>query len=353
MNRLIIIQTAAPTYRAEFFSFLEKKMNKNFILYSGKRYFQPSVVSDQKINYYTIKNVYFFKRSLLFQAGGLWKNLFSADIIVLELNPRIISNWIFVMIRKVFKYKTFLWGHAWPKTGIKSWSEKIRNTMRELSSGVIVYSEKQKKELKKKSPKLKVFTAVNALYHEKTLIYKNSDNDEVKNIVYSGRLTKQKKVMKLLKAYADAIDLLDKKANLIIIGSGPLKQKVLEFINKNKLKDRVFLKGKIYDKNTLEKIYNTALCSISPGYVGLSIIQSFSFGVPMIVSKNENHSPEIDAVIENQNAVYEERSLSETMLKFFNNKHYWISRRAHIKRHSQKNYTIEKMAMPFFEILKA
>ena len=34
------------------------------------------------------------------------------------------------------------------QTGIKSWSEKIRNTMRELSSGVIVYSEKQKKELK-------------------------------------------------------------------------------------------------------------------------------------------------------------------------------------------------------------
>jgi hypothetical protein len=157
MNRLIIIQTAAPTYRADFFSFLEKKMNKNFILYSGKRYFQPSVVSDEKINYYAIKNLYFFKRSLLFQAGGLWKNLFSADIIVLELNPRIISNWIFVVIRKMLKHKTFLWGHAWPKTGIKSWSEKIRNTMRELSSGVIVYSEKQKKRAKKKESKTESF----------------------------------------------------------------------------------------------------------------------------------------------------------------------------------------------------
>ena len=115
----------------------------------------------------------------------------------------------------------------------------------------------------------------------------------------------------------------------------------------------MFLKGGIYDKNMLEKIYKTALCSISPGYVGLSIIQSFSFGVPMIVSKNENHSPEIDAVIENQNAVYEQTSLSETILKFFNNKDYWISRRVHIKRHSQRNYTIEKMAMPFFEILKS
>ena len=158
--------------------------------------------------------------------------------------------------------------------------------------------------------------------------------------------------MKLLKAYADVIHLLDKKTNLIIIGSGPQKQKVLDFINKNKLKERVFLKGRIYDKNILEKIYKTALCSISPGYVGLSIIQSFSFGVPMIVSKNENHSPEIDAVIENQNAVYEERNLSETIIEFFNNKHYWISRREHIKRYSQKNYSIEKMAMPFFEILK-
>jgi hypothetical protein len=54
------------------------------------------------------------------QFGG-WMKAITSDILVLDLNPRSISAWLFLLIRKFKKeHRTLLWGHLYSRTVSKS-----------------------------------------------------------------------------------------------------------------------------------------------------------------------------------------------------------------------------------------
>ena len=75
----------------------------------------------------------------------------------------------------------------------------------------------------------------------------------------------------------------------------------------------------------------------------------------MIVSKQENHSPEIEAVIEGFNAEYFNtdniESMSNRILEFYENKNYWLNKREDILSFCKKNYSIEVMAESFSKLI--
>ena len=353
MNNLILIQVVAPDYRSKFFAHLEKKLGKRFCLYAGQCYFQESIQSDPNINKKTISNRFLFNRSLLFQFGPHWCHIFTKDIIVLGLNPRIISHWIFLFLRAPLGLKTFVWGHAWPRKGANSITTRIRYLMQRLASGTITYSEAHKKELLAKYPKLRVLNATNALYSQQEMGELNRPLDEVKNIVYVGRLVAAKKPLFLVKAFHKLLHL---DTNLIIVGDGPEREKINKYIEENNLSLRVQLMGHINSFNQLKQIYATSLVSVSPGYVGLSITQSFAFGVPMLISRNENHSPEIEVAKESSNAVFFETDNQNNfclkMEEIFKLKKGFFEKRKRIADECKKHYTVEKMALPFTKLLK-
>ena len=126
------------------------------------------------------------------------------------------------------------------------------------------------------------------------------------------------------------------------------------FIHKHNLNTRVSMFGHVDDYETLKQLYSSSLLSVSPGYVGLSITQSFGFGVPMLVSKDENHSPEVEAVQENMNAVFfktdDMKSIDEQILNFYKNKNYWLNQRDSIVERCKKQYSIEAMSNTFIEV---
>jgi hypothetical protein len=87
----------------------------------------------------------------------------------------------------------------------------------------------------------------------------------------------------------------------------------------------------------------------------LSAIQSFGFGVPMLVSKDENHSPEIEAVNELNSTFFETDNIDSCgieILKYFKNKNKWVSTREKIVEHCKKNYSAENMTQTFIKLVK-
>jgi glycosyltransferase involved in cell wall biosynthesis len=177
--------------------------------------------------------------------------------------------------------------------------------------------------------------------------------DEVKNVIYVGRLVAAKKPLFLVKAFHKLLDL---DTNLIIVGDGPERKKIDEYIETYNLESRIQLMGHINDFNKLKQLYATSLVSVSPGYVGLSITQSFAFGVPMLISRNENHSPEIEAAKESSNAVFfqtdNQNDFCFKLEEIFKFKKAFFKKRKTIANECKKHYTIEQMATSFFEILK-
>lgn len=351
MKRLVIFQTVVPDYRKKFFQQLTFKMKGRVVVYAGEKCFQKSVTSDNTIDKREVRNVYFFNRKLLFQFGKIWRELLMNGTLVIGLNPRIISNWIFLIVRKTLGLNTYVWGHAWSRKGIVSKTNYIRVIMQKLASGTIVYTKTQKKELQTRHPKLKVFSAPNALYFKEEMSPTILSEEQIKDIIYVGRLTKQKKPFFLIKTFHMNIHQFPSKTKLIIVGDGPEGQKINEYISQHNLADRIFMKGKVSDYKSLKILYSTALFSVSPGYVGLSVTQSFAFGVPMLISKHENHSPEIEAVKSDINAVFfETDNASDFVLKsrkIYNKRAEFVQKRTMIASNCKKEYSIEKMTKSF------
>jgi glycosyltransferase involved in cell wall biosynthesis len=354
MKKLIILQTVVPDYRSKVFSYIHEKLKDSFELYGGDLSFEKSIKTDSLIDYrFPVKNHFLFNRKLSFQTG-MWNIVANRNIMILEMNPRIISNWVILLIRKSLRRKTILWGHAWPRKGKESKSDMLRNIMRSLGNEIIVYTNTQKIELQNKMRAKIIKTAPNAVYYKKEMMI-NQKPDFINNIIYVGRLTKGKKVLFLTKAFNYAIKKLPKTVNLIIVGEGEEKFEIQDYIKRHQLTERIKMKGHISDYDSLKNMYDKSLLSISPGYIGLSVTQSFGFGVPMIVSKNERHSPEIEAVRENENALFFEtdsiESLSNQIISFFNNKELWIEKRELICEFCKASYSVEKMSEVFIQYI--
>ncbi len=354
MKKLIILQTVLPDYRKKLFVHIKNELGDLFELYGGDYYFEKSVKTDDTIVFKKqVKNIFFLNRKFLFQLE-MWSIVLKSNVLVMELNPRILSNGVILIIRKILNKKTILWGHAWPRLGKSSKSDTVRNFMRVLGNEIIVYTKTQQKELQLKMPNKKIRVAPNAVFHKNEMTVVD-DGELIKNIIYVGRLTKSKKALFLTKAFHQIIKKLPSDANLLIVGDGEERELIINYVKQNGLSERIKVLGHIGDYERLRTLYSSSLVSISPGYIGLSVTQSFGFGVPMIVSRTENHSPEIEAVIEAENAVYFEtdkvNSLSQAIVSFYNNKYEWISKRKTIVESCKENYSIEVMAESFITLL--
>lgn len=351
----IIIQTCVPAYRINFYNHLvATTIGINII--SGKEFYTPSVKSDKNTpNVIWVKNFFFLKRNFLYQTLPYIK-IIKADKVVIEFNLRNISFYIVFFLRLMFFKNIYLWGHAWSRNGRKSSSEIFRYVFKSLSSGYITYTLKQKLELKNQLKNKKIFTACNAIYYEKEMLPNIINEEKITDFIYVGRLVKEKKVYFLLEAYHNIMHKLPKESKLIIIGSGPEYDTLFNYMKNNNLSENVKLLGHISNYETLKSLYSKSIASISPGYVGLSITQSLGFGVPMIISKDEQHSPEIEAANKNNSVFFKtdnKNDLSIKLLDFFSQKSKWINKRKEISTDCRDNYSVEKMTSPFIKIFNS
>lgn len=115
-----------------------------------------------------------------------------------------------------------------------------------------------------------------------------------KNFLYVGRLAEEKNIFTLLEAYKN-IAKQDKKWGLMILGDGPQKEQVINYINNNNLSDRIYLFGFI-QQHQIVKYYMYSdvfiLPSISEPW-GLVVNEAMLCGLPIIVSNKCGSAPEL------------------------------------------------------------
>ena len=109
---------------------------------------------------------------------------------------------------------------------------------------------------------------------------------EKNTILFVGSLDQRKELDVLLKAFSEIIEVIPKSINLVIIGDGEEKENLIKLIEKLSLKKRVSMKGKITSNVDLIEYYKKALVNVSFGQAGLSVLQSFGYGVPFITKIN-------------------------------------------------------------------
>jgi glycosyltransferase involved in cell wall biosynthesis len=205
--------------------------------------------------------------------------------------------------------------------------------------------------MRKEFPWLLVRSAPNAVFWERECVAATDVEKTAWDIVCVGRLVADKKPRLLLQAFSLALASLPPAVRLVYVGTGPELEPLRLESDRLGITSRVHFMGHEARVAALRDIYGRAVVAVSPGYVGLSAIQAFAFGVPMLVADSEPHSPEIEACVAGFSAEFFQsdrpESLAMAIEEAFRRRPELLARRGELSRWTAFHYSFDRMVRAF------
>lgn len=283
-----------PAYRQSCMEILVNTFDGDLRLFVSNQHLDRSVKSGVKVpGLRTVHMVRLLGNRAFLQIGHLREAL-SLGTLVVDLNPRSITAWTLLLLRRAFNKRTLVWGHLHPRAGSKARTASIRKAMRRLAAGTISYTYSDQEQAQRELPGQPVWVATNALYRAEDIHPTSApDVSGRTDVLYVGRFEPAKKVDLVIRAFA-LLARDNPELRLRLVGGGSQRQALEELAKQLTVADKVQFEGWVDGMAALANFYATAVCTVSPGFAGLGLTQSLGFGVPMVVAKDEPHSPEIE-----------------------------------------------------------
>lgn len=219
---------------------------------------------------------------------GVWHYLQEADVVVSSYNLRILTCWLPSF---AFRRKWIFWGK-----GLGSSESQLVALLRKITARtaqkVLVYNEEKRGELLESTrvPADKVIAYQNTVYVDRPYNYGN----EYKNyFLYFGRLQERKGLRELIEQYAEYVMSTRRpKYNLRIVGDGLLLNSLVEAVGSLGVSDYVEFFPGVYDEERIAGHFKHAAIYVSPFNVGLGVVHSLSYGVPVLTCNRPQVGPE-------------------------------------------------------------
>lgn len=291
VNSAALYLAVLPGYRRECFEILSVELPE-LRIYVSPAHLDPTVRTGIPASQYSPVKMRRFLGKVFLQTGR-WRSALNARTLVVDMNPRSLTAWVFLLARKTGKRRTLVWGHLHPQAGRGSRTRFLRSAMRRLADGTITYTYENAEAAKRELPGQPVWVAPNSIYRRESIRYSETHRSERRDIAYVGRFEPAKKVGLLVEGFSRS-GLAAEGARLVLVGGGSESVKLTEQVRDLDLTDSVVFAGWISDVNALREIYDGCFVSASPGFIGLGLTQSLGFGVPMVAARNEPHSPEVE-----------------------------------------------------------
>jgi glycosyltransferase involved in cell wall biosynthesis len=225
------------------------------------------------------------------------------DTLIYSLDPRTVTTLPLIAKAKRHGIPAIGWGHGIRPRGRFA---KIYKAMSDASAALLLYTGAGKRGLEELGvDPQKMFVAWNSI--DVATIQKlrsTAPLSERNGILYLGRMIPEKKVPLLVRGFAKALPGLGPDAFLCLVGKGSDRAGAEETVRQEGIEDRVTFVDETYQEEEIALQMNRCWVSVSPGYVGLSAIHAFAYGLPMIAGNPEPHSPEIEAFVEGQNGLF-------------------------------------------------
>lgn len=292
--KYVMYLAVLPKYRTECIGILRQRLGDDLGIYVSNAHLDDSVQTGIPRDFYREVSIYrLLGRQAFVQVGSLGAAL-RAQTAVIDLNPRSLTAWAIVSIRFILRKRTLVWGHIHPQAGPAAKTAGLRLFMRRMASGTISYTYRDAEKAVQDLPGAPIWTAPNSLYRRDAITPAVPSASKARaDVLYVGRFAPEKKVALLMEGFALASKQVD-DMRLNLIGGGAQEAELRALAAELGVADKVSFPGWIDDLNLLRPYYSSAFCSASPGFAGLGLTQSLGFGVPMVVAKNEPHSPEIE-----------------------------------------------------------
>lgn len=271
----LIVQRTVPPYRLPFFKGLAADLGNKFELASGDSTRPvPDFVNWRRLRRRSWRGIFWQWIPI--------RSLTQASVIVVELNPRIVTNWIALLLGRMTGTRVLVWGHRENRAGRRP---RVRRAMEGIASGVVYYTHAEAERSRpRRGTSSRIYVAPNTV----EALFIGGGGTPRTDVVISCRLIPEKRPLLAIRAIAVA-----RLPGCVVhvVGDGPLRQDVLRAAKESDV--RVEMHGALYDPARLAEIYGRSFAALSPGYVGLNINQAILSGVPLIYAQNAPHAPEI------------------------------------------------------------
>jgi glycosyltransferase involved in cell wall biosynthesis len=350
-----ILQTCVPAYRIALFDSLAAELGSDFRVVAGDRFFDPSVrtVSCDASWYNACHNRFLVRNQLLWQEGAAMARLLEGPLVV-EGNPRCLRTWLLLTEGRRRRIPVAVWGHALGRHSAAAKMASSRRAMFSMASTIICYCYAERESLQRVFPAKQILVAGNSAVRRSDFSALETPPRERSEVLFMGRLVAAKKPLLLVQAIhqlqCQGLDI-----GATFVGEGPERGQCEQFVREHSLKGVSFA-GACFERQKLREMAQNCFAAASPGYVGLSALDSLSFGLPVAFCKSEPNAPEVEALEDGQNALsFAEDSapeLARVLAKFYEERARWL---ASGKRDCQgvgESYSIERMSQQFLEFFR-
>lgn len=314
MIKVLIVYNKIWKYREKIFDLLSEDFDLTV------SYTDPAFIEKK----YPFKTIYLPVKKLgpfEIHTHNLHKLASNYDVVIGLSDIR----WLKIVILPFMKrtYKIGFWGIGVRasyenKFDSKNYWDLLRFMIAKKSDFTIFYSSYPiSKYISAGVPRDKLFVANNT-----TEVYYDASKIKNKtNFLFIGTLYKQKGIYELLNSYKELYRRNPYTPDLLIIGDGPEKNQILDFIYRENLISKVKMLGSIYDPITISEIFDQSIACISPKQAGLSVLNSMGNGTIFVTEKDAITGGEIFNIQNKVNGIVytKEESLCDIMEWIVNN----------------------------------
>ncbi|MEX2437633.1 MAG: glycosyltransferase [Candidatus Babeliales bacterium] len=283
MNVLIIINNV-PDYKNKFIEKLASHCELTVVAEKNKTY---DVVTERNgYSYIELETVSFKFFNI---QKGLRKHIGNKkyDVIICSWNIRYIDRVILFLLSSKRRSKWIWWGHIYGKSD-NDIIARIRRFMLNKASGILVYSPLIKEQLDNEKIDANIISFNNSEVSVRDFRVAKWNDDKFLKILFVGRYQTRKRLDRL-------IDLMYQFSHIKVRLIGPGMTMKFGWINH----DRLELKDKV-NNNKLDKDFSWCDIVVSPGHLGLLVMNSARYGKPILVSSTDLHAPEVSIAYESK-----------------------------------------------------
>jgi len=316
--KVILIEPVLPHYRKDVFSLLSNNENFEMNFLAGSKYQRIKNITPHGSIIADHCTFSFFKHRFYYLKGVLKKlRRNKPDIIIctgvdFHLIHTIV---IFLYFRLIKRRKFFWWSHA-TKGNQGRLGYLVRKWIYRKSSGIMAYNREGRDNLLEMGLSDKRIAVVNNSINREDYGFLNCDivnkgKTGVFTILYSGRITEEKKVDLLIRALGIIKSKGVTEFKCYLVGDGDI-DRLKELASEKNLPDNIHFTGSRYGKDN-HPIFLGSDLFVCPGGIGLSIVHAMSFGLPVITTDNlKLQGPESELLVPGENGdTFKDNSASD------------------------------------------
>ncbi len=309
--RVALITNIIPKYREGFFDRIFRDENFEIDVYCQKFIPGMNIKTIHEKYPLHVKTVRFLSakgEKIAWQFLPWFQIIRNYDVIVVQGNPRYLSDFFFGTFLRLINKKVVLWtmAHSYRSN---SFTERLRLLWTKIFNYIFVYTDDEVNYLQKRGFQDKYLIGMNngldqkhiedikqKWSDEKLLIWKEEKKIKDRILLVScARIVKKNKFHVFVNALSDIIK-FKPEVLWCLIGDGDEINSIKATVVEKQLENNVLFVGEIYNQDELAPWFLNSTLFIHPAAIGLGLLQAYGFGLPVITHNNSMvHGPEFAA----------------------------------------------------------